>query len=289
MLHADGRGRNYSPVRGLIEGVLRQVYRRGWPGRLWGALPGRAVVHPQHLSLAILPPGTPPLRLAFVSDLHIGPTTPPALLDAAFACITDWSPDVLALGGDYVFLEATEAVAAELARRVSAVPASVKVAVLGNHDLWTFHGRLEDALSEAGAAVLINDALRLEGPHEGIAILGIDDPWTGSPDAEAAIAASRGAAARIALSHSPDGVPLLQEARAALILCGHTHGGQLALPGGVPLVVPGPMGKVWPWGLHRLEEGWLFVSRGLGGVEIPMRSFAPPDVALITLRASDPG
>ncbi|MFT5685660.1 MAG: putative MPP superfamily phosphohydrolase [Myxococcota bacterium] len=289
MLHADGRGKNYSPARGLIEAVLKVAYFRGWPGRLWGALPGRSVVHPQHLDLRILPPGTPPLRLAFLSDLHIGPTTPPALLDAAFACVTDWAPDILALGGDYVFLEASEAVAAELSRRVAAVPAAVKVAVMGNHDLWTFHHRLEDALTRAGATVLTNDALRLPAPHADVALLGIDDPWTGSPDAETAVTACGDASVRIALSHSPDGVPLLSESRADLILCGHTHGGQIALPGGVPLVVPGPMGKVWPWGLHRLADGWLFVSRGLGGVEIPMRSFAPPDVALITLRACEAG
>ena len=266
--------------------MLRRVYVRGWPGRLWGALPGRCAVLPQHIDLPILPPELPPLRLAFISDLHIGPTTPPALLDAAFACITDWAPDILALGGDYVFLDASVEVAAELHQRVMAVPAAVKVAVMGNHDLWSAHHRLEAALARAGARVLINDAIRLPPPHDAVALMGLDDPWTGHPDAAEAAAACGTAPIRIALSHSPDGVPLLSEAHAALILCGHTHGGQLALPGGRPLVVPGPMGKVWPWGLHRLERSWLFVSRGIGGVEIPMRSFAPPDVALITLHSA---
>ncbi len=272
-----------------MEALLGRAWGGGWPGRLWGALPGRCRVQPVRLDLAILPPGLPPLRLAFASDLHIGPTTPPALLDAALDRIAAFAPDVLALGGDYVFLSATDAVCAELQARVAAVPAAVKVAVLGNHDLWTFHDRLERALRDAGATVLINDALRLPPPHDGVALLGIDDPWTGEPDAAAAVAACGDAAVRLALSHSPDGVPMLRDARAALILCGHTHGGQLALPGGRPLVVPGTMGRVWPWGLHRLDHGWLFVSRGLGGVEIPMRSFAPPDVALITLTSSDPG
>ena len=66
------------------------------------------------------------------------------------------------------------------------------------------------------------------------------------------------------------------------MLCGHTHGGQIALPSG-PVIVHGRLGRRWPSGLHLIGDMHLFVSRGLGIVDIPLRANAPPDVALFTL------
>ena len=69
---------------------------------------------------------------------------------------------------------------------------------------------------------------------------------------------------------------------ASLHLCGHTHGGQVALPWG-SIIVPGPVGKELRAGFHDAYGTQVFVSRGLGGVEIPVRTFARPDVAVLTL------
>ena len=143
--HARGRGRNYSRARGAVESCLRVVYRGGWPARVWGAVPGRCRVRIARVALPLRPAGAAPLRLGFASDLHIGPTTPPALLDAAFDALARARLDVLLLGGDYVFLDADDAVASRLAALVTRVPARRKLAVLGNHDLWTNHGVLERA------------------------------------------------------------------------------------------------------------------------------------------------
>lgn len=286
-LESGGRGRHYSMGRGLVESALRVVYAGGWAGRAWGRVPGATRVRVVAHEYAMLPgpPDRAPLRVAFASDLHIGPTTPPALLDRAFALLAHLAPDVLVLGGDYVFLDATVARAAELERRVRAVPARTKVAVLGNHDLWTEHGRLEEALARAGATVLVNDALRLPAPYGDVAIVGVDEPWTGAPDAARAFAAAGDARLRLAVCHSPDGLPLVQGRGASLLLCGHTHGGQVALPGHRPIVVPSRTGKAYPFGVHDVGDLVLFVSRGLGGVEVPFRTWAPPDVGLFTLRA----
>ncbi|MFO0758534.1 MAG: metallophosphoesterase [Byssovorax sp.] len=283
---SNGRGRNYTRLRGLGEALLDLCYPRSWPARAWSLVPGATRVTRLDHHLA-LDPGRSlraPLRLAFASDLHIGPTTPSATLDAAFEHLHRAAPDVLLLGGDYVFLDATRARADELRRRVLAVPARTKVAVLGNHDLWTHHGRLEDALGAAGVTVLVNDAIRLPPPHDEVAILGLDDPWAGDPDGARAIAACGDAKVRIALSHSPEGVPMLQGGGISLVLSGHTHGGQIALPGHRPLLVPGPFSKRWPFGRHEVGEMTLFVSRGVGTGELPIRTFAPPDVAVFDLR-----
>jgi hypothetical protein len=289
-LRAEGRGRNYSLVRGLSELALRAAYRRDWPARAWSAVPFKAAVQRiEHTAFAQRPLSAP-LRVAFASDLHLGPTTPAAVLDEAFAILRDAAPDLLVLGGDYVFLDATPARARELAARVAAVPARAKIAVLGNHDLWTHHHLLEAALADAGARVLVNDAVRLPPPHDDIAVLGLDDPWTGRPDGLRAARAAGDAPVRIAVSHAPDGLPFVRGLGVSLLLAGHTHGGQIALPGPRPLIVPGPLGRRWPFGLHRIDaELTLFVSRGVGATELPIRTFAPPDVAVITLRGRAPG
>jgi hypothetical protein len=278
-LRSAGRGRGYSLRRGLAESVLRLAFTGDWPARLWARHPRAADVRVVRHRIAA--PRAKPLRVAFASDLHLGPTTSSETLDAAFRHLADARPDVLVLGGDYVFLDATPARARELGRRVGAVPAAHKIAVMGNHDLWTRHALLEDALAEAGVKVLVNEAVRLSAPHDDVAVVGIDDPWSGAPDGEAAFAEARGAALTIAVCHSPAGLTHVRGRGAALFLCGHTHGGHVALPGGVPVVLPGGRwARRFPHGVHAWEGTTVFVSRGVGGVELPLRTFAPPDVGV---------
>jgi len=291
-LKSSGRGGAFSAARGVAEAVQGIVYARRWPARVLdrfdAATRVRLIEHELVLSpKAAAVPGAapaqrPPLRLAFASDFHIGPLTPPRLLDNAFRMLTDLAPDVLVLGGDYVFLEVTDAMARELTARVAAVPARTKLAVLGNHDLWTHNRLIEQALERAGCRVLVNDAARLPAPHDDFAIVGIDEPWTGAADGARAFAAAD-APIKIAVSHAPEGLPFVEGRGASLLLCGHTHGGQIALPRG-PVVVHGPLGRRWPSGLHRLGDMHLFVSRGLGNVDFPLRAYAPSDVSLFTLR-----
>jgi predicted MPP superfamily phosphohydrolase len=269
---AQGRGNDYSLRRAVLESFLRVAYARPWPAALWSAWPGasrvRVVRHRMRLA---------GLRVAFASDLHLGPTTARATLDCAFALLEAARPDVLLLGGDYVFLDATEAKARELERRVAAVPAKAKIAVLGNHDLWARHDRIERALERAGVTVLVNGCVPLEG---GVAIVGLDDPWTGRRDADRAFGARGDARRTIALCHSPDALPWIAGRGVDLYLCGHTHGGQIALPSG-PILVPGREGRRYPSGTFRVHGADVIVSRGVGSTELPIRTFAPPDIVVV--------
>ncbi|MBL8715522.1 MAG: metallophosphoesterase family protein [Myxococcales bacterium] len=281
-MHSSGRGRNYSRGRGLAESILAVAYAGDWPARLWGTLPRARRVQGRHTSLPLLPPGAVPVRVGFVSDLHVGPTTPPALLDAAFAALAAVEPDVLLLGGDYVFLEATAAKAERLVSLIGRVPAAHKLAVLGNHDLWTHHSLLEEALARAGVRLLVNAHVSIAG----VTFVGLDDPWTGEVDAVRAFAGVSSASPLVVLCHSPDGLPAARRAVApsarALYVCGHTHGGQVATPWG-PIFVPGRVGKVHPHGSHRVPPFHLHVSRGVGATEVPLRTWAPPEVAVFDL------
>ena len=280
---ARGRGKHYGGLRSLREHVLRRAYLGDWPARAWGLLPHARTVRLLHHELMV--GSDAPLRVAFASDLHLGPTTSIHTLEHAFAHLRRCRPDVLVLGGDYVFLDATEARMDALAELVGSVDAKVKLAVFGNHDLWTDHERIERALKSARTQVLVNQAVRLPAPWSHVAILGLDEPWTGAPDAARAIKACGDATVRLAVSHAPYAWNHLREHDVALLWCGHTHGGQIALPGARgarPIVLP-PYCENLAYGMHRFPEGHVFVSRGIGATELPVRTFAPPDVALFTL------
>jgi hypothetical protein len=280
----QGRGKHYQGLRLLRENLLRLVYHKDWPARLLASIPAANRVRLEQHRLALLPGAAErrSLRVAFASDLHLGPTTPRPLLENAFAKLAAARPDVLMLGGDYVFLDFTLARARLLARLVQSVQAPVTLAVLGNHDLWTDHRRVTEVLVEAGSRVLVNDAVRLPAPWDDVAVAGLDEPWSGDADAERTLRACGDAALVLALCHSPEAITVLGPGRVGALLCGHTHGGQLALPGPRPLVLPpGAACHRYPFGLHDAGGTCLYVSRGIGNPELPLRTFAPPDVAVL--------
>src|SRR5437870_13829900 len=115
-LRSSGRGRSYTRLRGLVESAQSLAYAGGWPARLLGQVPAASRVRVLRHSFDLLParPGRRGLRLAFISDLHLGPLTPRKLIEQAFARLQESEPDVLVMGGDYVSLEVTDAVAAQL-------------------------------------------------------------------------------------------------------------------------------------------------------------------------------
>jgi predicted MPP superfamily phosphohydrolase len=277
-----------------MEKVLAVLYAGGWPAKLWGLYPGATTVRLEQHELSVgREAGRPPLKLAFGSDFHLGPTTHPATLDNAFRLLREARPDVLLLGGDYVFLGATQGRVNELNDRVHSVPADLKIAVLGNHDFWARPARLEVALSAAGTVTLVNEALRLPPPHDDVGIAGLDDPFTSLDHGDfesrqhavdQALEKIADCKVRIAVCHSPDGIRWVRKRGVQLLLCGHTHGGQVALPGYRPVWIPSPMGKIYPYGRHEVDGTTLFVSRGVGGSIVPFRTWAPPDVAVFTVR-----
>lgn len=286
--------RPYSRRHLNFERALSLLYAGSWPAKLWALVPGstRVTLLRHDVVARGRAAGRPPLKVAFASDLHLGPTTPRALLDNAFALLREAEPDVLALGGDYVFLGATKERVLELEARVTGVNARTKVAVLGNHDFWARPERLEDGLAQAGVRVLVDESLRLPPPHDDVALVGMDDPLTRlsvsdslAREAELARALDevRDLPVKIALCHSPDGFRSVRGKGIALYLCGHTHGGHIALPGYRPIVMPSPYGRLWPWGIHDVDGTRLFVSRGVGGSLVPVRTWAPPDVAVFTV------
>ena len=156
--------------------------------------------------------------------------------------------------------------------------------VFGNHDLWLDDAFIRDALQAWGVRLLVNSSVRLAPPFETLSLCGLDDPGTGTPDAEAMFADA--ALHRLVLSHSPLGLESLGDHDYHLFLAGHTHGGQIALPNGRPIILPRGSGNPRYAKGHHVHEASgasILVSNGLGMCDLPVRLAAPSQVHLLTL------
>jgi len=271
-------------VARLLSRLEAFLYQGGWPVRVARALGVRPTVRiVQHtVSLGAACADMPPLRVAYASDFHAGPTTDRTVLASACERLREASPDLLLLGGDFVTgrSEHIEWLAPEIGR----IPARLgRFAVLGNHDRWSGAAPIVEALEGAGITVLLNANVRLPPPFDPVWVCGLDDHGTGWPDAAAAMRGADGT--RIVLMHSPSGLLDLGGQRFEVAFCGHTHGGQLALPGGIAVMVPeGKLSRRYARGRFAVgESSTLLVSVGLGCVVLPLRTFADPEVLLCTL------
>jgi uncharacterized protein len=276
------RGHDRPPIRHALDELLRRLPRPLWVGEWAAALRLQGRVGVTRWREAV--PGLrEPLRLAFASDFHAGPLTSARHLRRAVAALRQLAPDLLLLGGDFVSGRA--AWADELIGDLAALqPPLGTWAVLGNHDLWSDFDELEVRLIAAGVELLTNRAVRLPEPFDAITLCGLDDHCSGLPD-PTAIAGEEGY--RLLLLHSPSGLRDLDGSRVDLALAGHTHAGQIALPGGIPLLLPTGEGlrrlAYGRFGPETTDNGTLLVSRGVGYSGLPIRAFAPPEVMLLEL------
>ena len=271
----------------LMDFALDAVLRSGWarsvsyPLGLHGSL-----TLEQRLVRVGRRPGAPPLRVAFASDFHGGPSTHPKHIERALVLLAAAKPDVLLLGGDFVSLNV--GYADEVARALGAIPAPLgRFAVLGNHDYRRHRAPIvARSLESNGIEVLRNTNVHLPPPHDDVWICGLDDVELGEPDADAAVNGADGV--RVVLMHGPDGLLPLGNRRFELALAGHTHGGQVALPGGTPIILPGgALDRRYSHGFFHVRQdplgAYLLVSRGVGCSALPIRLFADPEVHLVEL------
>ena len=247
------------------------------------------VVH-RPISIANLPASFAGLRIVQISDLHLDEFTEPFFLKRVVRRVNELAADVVLLTGDFVtlgsftFLDGISS-AHQCAKLVSAITCPLRYAILGNHDVGVGAALVTRALQDNGIPVLVNQFVPLERGADRIWLCGVDDPGTSWPDLDRAIPAHPEAPV-ILMAHEPDFANVvLHHPRGPLVdlmLSGHTHGGQVRLPFGKPLVLP-PMGRIYPEGLFHLKKMQLYVNRGIGTVGLPFRLNCPPEITVITL------
>jgi predicted MPP superfamily phosphohydrolase len=162
-----------------------------------------------------------------------------------------------------------------------------KLAVLGNHDQWEGKGtelRLVSGLENVGIQVLRNSSKKLTRGKSDIYIAGTDDIWV-SCEIEAAFRQVPPNEFKILLCHSPDvRGELKQETKVDLTLCGHTHGGQVAVPFLTHHFIPIKDPLRYQAGLVKEPYGYTYVNRGIGTLVFPFRVAAPPEITYISLQ-----
>ena len=216
------------------------------------------------------------LRIGFLTDFHRSDTVSHEIVDHAVRMIIAEAPDLVILGGDYVTWGDRRFVApvAEALAPLSA-PHGV-FAVLGNHD---DDRDMPAALAAKGFGVLRDARTRLTIRGETLDIAGIRF-WTRKLADIAHV--MRGAASNVMLlAHTPMRLAEAAALAVPLVLSGHTHGGQIVLPG-----IGAIAAREFPVvaGVGRRDSTTIFVSRGVGTVYVPLRLNCPPEVAVLTLR-----
>jgi predicted MPP superfamily phosphohydrolase len=222
--------------------------------------------------------------IAFLSDIHHGPFVPLDYIQRVVTLANSLRPDIVVLGGDYVYSHARY-IAPGIAELAALRAPLGRFAVLGNHDNRDGRSKTKEALAEAGLTELTNTGVWIKRGAARVRMCGIGDLWTDRQNPVAAIGAATDRDAVIMLSHNPDYAELLEDERVGLMLSGHTHGGQVVVPGFGAPIVPSAFGQKY---LHGLVEGpvcQVFVTRGVGTVSPPVRFHCPPEVALLTLNS----
>lgn len=227
------------------------------------------------LPVSGLSPALHGLRIGFLTDLHRSHTVSHEMATAAVQLLMAEQPDIIMLGGDYVtwgdrrFVNDAADALAPLA-----APHGI-FAILGNHD---DDRDMPAALTARGITVLKDARTRLQIGGTPLDIAGIRF-WTRRPADIARVIKGAGADL-ILLAHTPSRLPEAVALAIPLVLSGHTHGGQIVLPGlGAIAAREFPVVE----GARRQEATTIFVSRGVGTVYIPVRLNCPPEVAILTL------
>ena len=216
------------------------------------------------------------LRIVMLTDLHLSPSVPREDIDQAVKLAMAEQPDLIVLGGDYIsFMD--RAYAAPCAEALSPLQAPFGVfAVLGNHDDDV---EMPRALERRGIEVLKDARTTLSIRNERLDFVGIRF-WTRAT-VDLAHLLKGTASTTVLLAHDPRRLQQATALNIPLMLSGHTHGGQIVLPGiGAVAARKFPIAQ----GMARRENTTVFVSRGIGTVYVPCRINCPPEIAVLTLQ-----
>jgi predicted MPP superfamily phosphohydrolase len=237
------------------------------------------------LAIRNLHPVLEGLTMVQITDVHLYPMTQPELVKKSVIMANALNPDLVVLTGDYVWQD-LDAIF-ELAPILAGLDAKYGVfSTLGNHDYWLDADVITRAMESAGLPVLINQGLSIQQGKGSIFVAGLDDGWSGKPDLDETLDGANSSEPVILLCHEPDLADRYSlDGRVDVQLSGHTHGGQIRLPGIGALVLP-YLGRKYDIGLYRVNEMLLYTNRGLGVISEPVRFNCPPEISQFVLHSA---
>lgn len=221
------------------------------------------------------------LRVAFLSDTHLNDLKAVEHCRRAVELAIAERPDIIVHGGDFTSV-ALEPFLSWIGQAFEPLEgfSGPSFTVLGNHDNFNGYGFIvKQAIAKTKLRLLDNEIHEVDG----VTVGGVDDLLHGTPDWRC-LRAKRVSKSFLALVHEPDW-PEFCPSNVSLQLSGHSHGGQICLPGGVPIHTP--------YGARRYKAGYypdakvpLYVTRGVGTMGMNWRLFCPPEVTILTLRSA---
>jgi uncharacterized protein len=253
--------------------------------------------------LPFLPSSWDGLRIAHLSDLHIQQAFPGAALAPSIDLLRTLKPDIIALTGDYI-VEHHDDKIARMQECVESLRELPKIATLGSEGVFVSFGNHDFPAEPSNKTNLYEDPDRKlwqtaqmhplldsvitlsRGAHgrEKLFIAGLRSMLMRPTNPQKLLENLPENTTRLLLWHEPDGARQAQAAGASLMLSGHTHGGQVIIPGYGPVLHP-KGGEQYSQGLFRVGETMqLYVTRGIGLLPPLLRIGCPPEVTLLTLR-----
>jgi predicted MPP superfamily phosphohydrolase len=223
--------------------------------------------------------------IAQLSDLHIGAFHPLWWAKRWIRAANDSVADLAVVTGDMV----TSGVAfhQDIAELVGDLRGKDGVyVIMGNHDYFGEGEPLVSLLRSRGVNVLRNQGVVLERDGAKLYLAGIDDTWTKRANLDAALAERPEGMPTVLLAHDPDRFPSAVERKCDVVLSGHTHGGQIAMPFLGRFINASKLAHAFHIGVYTKGDSTLYVHGGLGTTGPPMRLGVAPTIALIRLRAA---
>lgn len=235
------------------------------------------------------------VTMAIVADFHVGPFVGASFVRKIVRRTLEQNTDMIVLPGDFVL---DEDASMDALKELSKLAAPLGVyAVTGNHDSGHMHGptgapknqrnrteELASLLQEHTSVMLLrNESKVLKKDNSSFALAGVDDMWTDEADLAQALTGTDDLPT-ILLSHHPDTMLDPLSRKADVVIAGHTHGGQVRLPGiGAAAGVPSALGKTYDQGVFLFDRTNLVITRGCGESLLRIRFLCPPEIFVLTL------
>lgn len=281
--HLYGRIR-YSLFAKVVLKVLKVIFRIKFIRSIFQKLALKIVVKEHTLDFSELPSAFHNYKILHMTDFHLDLN--PYLAEVIGETIVNLDYDLVLLTGDYQ--DSYKLDSKEIAPYLKTIKNHIKpkvpiIATLGNHD----NTGTAYTLKDLGVEVLINKPLRLAKQNDHITILGLDDIHSFfTPCTLKSLNHLQKDEFNILAVHSPEMFSQAASAKVNLYLCGHTHGGQVCLPNGYPLITYSKSPHHMANGLWSFEGMLGYTNTGTGTSGIPLRAFCPGEVAVLTLKNS---